>query len=1191
MSNFGKQTFEEEILKELCLNNKKVNNKYTLLKELSKGGQGVVYLAQDNDGNHVALKALKIPEAKASKGLAKSFEQKFKREFDIACRLNHPNVAKIYDFGYHHVPSMERKVYFFTMEYIPDGDIKEGLDRFPIQALERFFLEALRAFTYLGSYGYFKGDAREKKQGLLHLDIKPQNFLLTKSSGSYELKLTDFGLAAMLDSPDKLGGTPQYIAPEIGQNILRRVYKTYPENYPELEFLLSELFLPPPDHRSDIYSLGLTFYNVLAGINPFEDKDKYKTIGNRFRTRKDLDLKKEKITVRPPSDYNPEIPEYLDEIILRMIEFDPDDRYSCALEALEKLIVSSANRKPPAIKTYLSYVPDHIGREKQKSDIESLIQSFSESNNGCAQRNEPLIFISGEKGMGKTNILKQIKPFAQRYDFTVFYIDFADPFLDQISKKLEEMSFQNKTAILIDNLDVILSKNAAHDAEKIIEKIQSVVFQNENKNSRIFIATYNPSTCDEQKLSVVCNKQYHKSRLIKLNQLTEEEMSDNLEYLFGSKPDPVYSKGMINLTFGVPKAMTDIFCQAIENGKLFSADRKPMPDESSFAILESYMESVSPPGILTTFIENKFNALTNGEKLLSFVISCAGSHIRINMNDLLTFLQMFREKKEETLSNNISVLFSSANLAIDQLTKTDLFIKTDENHVIPANIIVSKVIRKHFSTQEQECIHDKIYEFLKTNNGRVESIDYHLARGSDRDKRIKAIRRLTDFYKSDCKPHQAIMYIRDLIDLNVSQNESDVVDLQLELAGEFVHTFEYPKALEIYERLENTKLEKISHMKAMLAHAKFNVNRRMLEDARSVLEGSLKFFPDSFSLLKTLDEYKINDIEISVLPFFLRFCALQAYILLLEGKPELAKINMQKVLRFVKNLTPDQQKQIRKDVELGQALYFMAISKRKIGIFKTAITAVEEELKIFEQENNTRGIVSREYLLAEIYQQMDIQKKGSFKKKVLEHFNRGIDIAKSHHLFGTLVRLNSGLGVFYKRYNDLQRAVYHHELSYRDSWFVGDMDLMVERIIAYAATLLEIRNFKKAADHLFTALYYIDSCVDGENVSLVKRRKPIIYVFIAHALMELNNSNEAEKYLNLAEKEVKNNKIKIPSMFFNIAGTRAQVLMRQKKEPALVREFLTECRKQAKSSPYLKSSYRKLFREYLLYRLRILIHR
>jgi hypothetical protein len=248
---------------------------YRVIDVLGKGGMGKVYKAVDlRLRRFVALKVIAAPLFLDLELLAR-----FEREVHALALLNHPNVAQIYSAGRH------QGVPYYVMEYIEGRSLLEVLAKG-----ER--LAGRRCLGYLIAAAQGLGAALG--QGLVHRDVKPSNLMVDVSG---RLKLVDFGIArrigedSTLTDPSSVIGTPLYMSPE-------------------------QALGGPVDHRSDIYSLGATFYHLFAGVPPFRGDDA-------------SEVKRRHLTapLEPLRRHRPQIPAAVEAIIARMMAKRPEDRY------------------------------------------------------------------------------------------------------------------------------------------------------------------------------------------------------------------------------------------------------------------------------------------------------------------------------------------------------------------------------------------------------------------------------------------------------------------------------------------------------------------------------------------------------------------------------------------------------------------------------------------------------------------------------------------------------------------------------------------------------------------------------------------------------------------------------------------------------------------------------------------------
>jgi serine/threonine protein kinase/Flp pilus assembly protein TadD len=213
---------------------------YRIIKKLGAGGMGEVYLALDTKlDRKVAIKVLQ-PDSIADENLKK----RLVREAQAAARLDHPNICAVYD-----VNEADSHT-FIVMQYIEGETLAAKMERQPLELSTALAIAEQAA----------EGLAEAHTHGILHRDVKPQNMLITPRG---QLKILDFGLAKQMHSSDSV----DYDAPTASLlSTPGNLIGTMPYMSPE------QLQGEPLDARSDIFSLGVTLYEMLAGKHPFQDK-------------------------------------------------------------------------------------------------------------------------------------------------------------------------------------------------------------------------------------------------------------------------------------------------------------------------------------------------------------------------------------------------------------------------------------------------------------------------------------------------------------------------------------------------------------------------------------------------------------------------------------------------------------------------------------------------------------------------------------------------------------------------------------------------------------------------------------------------------------------------------------------------------------------------------------------------------
>ena len=285
----------------------KTIGKYDIVERLGKGGMAEVYKGyQKNLDRYVAIKvmhAFLITE--------EDFLNRFRREAQAMAKLSHPNIVGVYDFDVYGENS-----YYLVMEYINGGTLKEKLDEMAANGEKMTLEETIRICTEMAN-----ALAYAHRRQMVHRDIKPANIMLDDIGKAI---LTDFGIVKLVGNQSMaytatgaLIGTPSYMSPE-------------------------QALGKPGDERVDIYALGVLLFQMVTGKLPFLADTPLAVVMKHVNEQPPL-----------PMEFNPDVPLDLQEIILKALAKNPDDRYASAKEMANAL--SAVNLDGP--KASAGYVP------------------------------------------------------------------------------------------------------------------------------------------------------------------------------------------------------------------------------------------------------------------------------------------------------------------------------------------------------------------------------------------------------------------------------------------------------------------------------------------------------------------------------------------------------------------------------------------------------------------------------------------------------------------------------------------------------------------------------------------------------------------------------------------------------------------------------------------------------------------
>lgn len=375
----------------------KVNNRYAIVRKLGAGAMGSVYLAHDRVEHDIKV-ALKVLVS----DMVEDQDIWAKGEYEALTRLRHPNLARVYDFG----KIQGTNDYFIVSEFIKGTDLFAGTEYSNYNELCDIIVQVCRSLEYIHSQGY------------VHFDIKPENILLTRhksatlkegskvmwseestgeggdgeggggEDGSFayqkpNVKLIDFGLAEKITGSFDFAikGTLNYLAPEMIDG-------------------------GKPDQRADLYSLGVTLYQITNRDLPFcHDMN---TAGRALKRSELFEMHMKKL------------PEFLREVIMRLLAERPENRFQSAKEVIEAISEGSGTKyelETPETRSSYLHTTALIGRQEEMEQLKEFARSvFPQLQNRVEETivgklRPPLVLVSGEIGSGKSRLLEEFRHF------------------------------------------------------------------------------------------------------------------------------------------------------------------------------------------------------------------------------------------------------------------------------------------------------------------------------------------------------------------------------------------------------------------------------------------------------------------------------------------------------------------------------------------------------------------------------------------------------------------------------------------------------------------------------------------------------------------------------------------------------------------------------------------------------------
>lgn len=328
------------------IQSKEIDHCYRVCRLLGEGLTGEVFLVEGPEG----MAALKLLKPFTDRGLEENVLSAFKFEFGFLKDLSHPHVVRIQDFGF----DEELGRFYFTEEYLEGCALDEFAKGVEPELIGRLFIQALEGLQAI------------HRAQILHGDLKPGNLWVVedKTLGP-QLKIIDLGLS---DPRFPItAGTPSTMAPE---KILR----------------------DSVDERSDLYSLGVVFYTLFTGENPFA----LKSLDQTYEAH--LSLRPRKVTLK-----NAQVPAFWNDILENLLAKNPAYRFRNCGEVLQAIDLACADTPSNDRSVGAWCLERWVGREKLLEDFAGQLQT------ALKKKTPRVFFVTGEAGVGKSRLAQELK--------------------------------------------------------------------------------------------------------------------------------------------------------------------------------------------------------------------------------------------------------------------------------------------------------------------------------------------------------------------------------------------------------------------------------------------------------------------------------------------------------------------------------------------------------------------------------------------------------------------------------------------------------------------------------------------------------------------------------------------------------------------------------------------------------------
>ena len=644
-----------------------IGNRYEIIEQVGNGGMATVYRAKDRVLNRdVAVKVLKDEFTTDS-----DFIKRFNTEAQSAAALSAVNIVSIYDVGHEE----ENNLYYIVMELIKGKTLKEIIVK-----------DGAISWKWAVNIAIQIADALEEahSHGIVHRDIKPHNIIITEDGVA---KVTDFGIAKAVSNSTMTAfgttiGSVHYFSPEQAKGSIT-------------------------DAKSDLYSLGVVMYEMLTGKVPF-DAD----------TPVSVALKHMQEEAKEPIEENPDIPQAVNDIVVKAMKKDPSERYQSATEVLADLgkalkdpegdFVIVENKDGEYTRVMNAVTDEQVKKSKKKKN--RIAQYFEEH-----PKTKVLIFL-----------LSLVLLFVIVFSVTKFVLDsgapkkyqipnLIDKTLEEATKTLKDLKLEievgdPEASSIIEEGKVVRQDPAYIDGKKLDEGSKVKVFLSkgaeENELPKFVGMKIEDAKIEASKIGIILKDNQENSDEVEEGYVIRQDTAEKTKVKSGEEVVVYVSSGKKKTTVPTVVGMDEGTAKATLSNRNLKAEieYKTVEEGADGKVLEQSIEKDKevPEGTtvkLTVSKLEKKEVKTYNVTISPSAIKSAYEQIKKDKKDTSNSINEITEPESSTISVTFSVGGREKSKEVsseDQISKMDMTItdfKTTEKEIYPELNVNGKIVK------------------------------------------------------------------------------------------------------------------------------------------------------------------------------------------------------------------------------------------------------------------------------------------------------------------------------------------------------------------------------------------------------------------------------------------------------------------------------------------------------------------